>query len=73
MSALRSPAVNLHELATRVEAAHFPDPTASRDPRFLDPTATDDAPSETTTSTGIYMSILLYNILVCISFPSPKV
>ena len=29
VAALRSPAVNLPQLAMRVEAAHFPDPTAS--------------------------------------------
>ena len=43
VSALSSPAVNLPQLAMRVEAAHFPNPTASR-----------DTPPETTTSTGIY-------------------
>ena len=32
VNALRSPVVNLTALAKRVEAAHFPDPTASRDP-----------------------------------------
>ena len=32
IKALRSPIVNLTALAKRVEAAHFPDPTASRDP-----------------------------------------
>ena len=32
VNALRSKAVNLTALAKRVEAAHFPDPTASRDP-----------------------------------------
>ena len=31
VEALRSPAVNLPALARRVEAAHFPDPTATRD------------------------------------------
>ena len=31
VQALRSPAVNLPALARRVEAAHFPDPTAKRD------------------------------------------
>ena len=31
-NALKSPIVNLTALAKRVEAAHFPDPTASRDP-----------------------------------------
>ena len=30
VDALRSPAVNLPHLAERVEAAHFPDPTATR-------------------------------------------
>ena len=32
VNALRSPIVNLTALAKRVETAHFPDPTASRDP-----------------------------------------
>ena len=32
VNALRSPIVNLIPLAKRVEAAHFPDPTASRNP-----------------------------------------
>ena len=31
VDALRSPAVNLPQLAMRVERAHFPDPTATRD------------------------------------------
>ena len=31
VAALRSPAVNLARLAMRVEAAHFPDPTSTRD------------------------------------------
>ena len=44
VAALRSPAVNLPQLAMRVEAAHFPDPTASRDP----------PPPEATTSIGKY-------------------
>ena len=44
VAALRSPAVNLPQLAMRVEAAHFPDPTASR-----------EAPlPEATTSIGKY-------------------
>ena len=43
VAALRSPAVNLPQLALRVEAAHFPDPTVTR-----------DASTETTTLTGIY-------------------
>ena len=32
VNALRSKIVNLTALSKRVEAAHFPDPTASRDP-----------------------------------------
>ena len=32
VNALRSRTVNLTALAKRVEAAHFPDPSASRDP-----------------------------------------
>ena len=43
VAALRSPAVNLPQLAMRVEAAHFPEPTASH-----------EAPPEATTSTGKY-------------------
>ena len=31
IAALRSPAVNLPQLAVRVETSHFPDPTATRD------------------------------------------
>ena len=53
VDALRSPAVNLPQLAMRVEAAHFPDSIATRDQRFPDHTTTDDAPLETATSTGI--------------------
>ena len=45
VAALRSPAVNLPHLAMRVEAAHYPDPTASR---------------EGTTSTGIAIYIYIY-------------
>ena len=45
VAALTSPAVNLPKLAMRVEAAHFPDPTASR----------EAPPPEATTSTGIGM------------------
>ena len=48
VTALRSPAVNLRQLAMRVEAAHFPDPTASR----------DTPPPGATPSIGKYM----YNI-----------
>ena len=42
--ALRSPVVNLPQLAMKVEAAHFPDPTASR----------DAPPPAAITSTGKY-------------------
>ena len=41
---LRSPAVNLHQLAMTVEAANLSDPTATR----------DAPPKITSTSTGIY-------------------
>ena len=41
VAALRSPAVNLPQLAMRVERGHFPDPTA-----------TCDEPPETTVPTG---------------------
>ena len=44
VDALRSPAVNLHQLAMTVEAANLPDPTATR----------DAPPKITSTSTGIY-------------------
>ena len=44
VDALRTPAVNLPQLAIRVEAAHFPDPTASR----------EAPPPEATTSIGKY-------------------
>ena len=44
VAALRSPAVNLPQLAMAVEAAHFPDPTASR----------DAPPPEATTFIGKY-------------------
>ena len=42
IDALRSPLVNLPQLALRVERAHFPDPTATR-----------DLPPETPAPTGI--------------------
>ena len=45
VAALRSPAVNLPQLAMRVEAAHFPYPTASH----------EAPPPEATTSTGIVL------------------
>ena len=41
VATLRSPAVNLLQLAMRVEAAHFPDPTSSREappPEATNPT-----------------------------------
>ena len=38
VAALRSPAVNLPQLAMRVEAEHFPDPTAARDAPPTSPT-----------------------------------
>ena len=41
VNTLRSPAVNQLELASKVEAAHFPDPTSTR-----------DVPQETTVATG---------------------
>ena len=44
----RSPAVNLPQLAMRVEAAHFPDPTASCDPPL----------PETTVPTGTYFLMI---------------
>ena len=59
VDALRNPVVNLPQLAMRVEAAHFPDPTA-----------TDDAPPKTTTSTGIYCLRLTTVFYSCRSFNS---
>ena len=47
VDALRSPAVNLLQLAMRVEADHFPDPAATR-----------NASHETATSTGMSNSVL---------------
>ena len=55
VAALRSPAVNLPQLAMRVEAAHFPDPTVSRDP----------PPPEATTSIG------KYNITMSLCYKTP--
>ena len=51
VSALRSPAVNLPQLAMKVEATHYPDPTASREP----------PPPEATTSIA---DIGKYNITI---------
>ena len=49
VAALRSPAVNLPQLAMKVEAAHFPDPTATRN-------------TPPTTFTGIYiLHVTQYN------------
>ena len=47
VDALRSPAVNLPQLAMRVEAAHFPDPAATR-----------NTSPESATSTGMSNSVL---------------
>ena len=44
VDALRSPAVNLPQLAMRVEAAHFPNPTAFR----------EAPPPDDTTANGMY-------------------
>ena len=38
VDALRSPAVNLPQLAMKVEVKHFPDPTAARDSPPTSPT-----------------------------------
>ena len=43
VEALRSRAINLPDVARRVEAAHFPDPTATRD--VVPETATGKSPS----------------------------
>ena len=45
VAVLKSPAVNLPQLAMKVEAAHFPDPTTSREA---------PPPPEVTTSSGKY-------------------
>ena len=50
VDALRSPSVNLPQLAMRVETAHFSDPTTSR----------EAPPPEDTTAAGIYR----YNLCV---------
>ena len=51
VNALRSPVVNLTALAKRVEAAHFPDPTASRDPPTIavEPTTSGESAKHTQT------------------------
>ena len=54
VTALRTPAVNLPRLAMRVEAAHFPDPAASR-----------DTPPETTTSTGKHIASIISVVMPC--------
>ena len=51
VAALKSSAVNLPQLAMRVEAAHFPDPTASR----------EAPPPEATTFTGKYNITIITN------------
>ena len=60
-NALRSKTVNLTALAKRVEAAHFPDPTASRDP-----------PTTSGESVNTHQSNLSH-FAVSSSLPSPAV
>ena len=56
VAALRNPAVNLHQLAMTVEAAHFPDSTTSHD-------APTDSPTETGKCTiAITTACLSHNI-----------
>ena len=64
VAALRSSAVNLPQLAIRVEAAHFPDSTSTR-----------GILPETTTPAGIHQLMKTTNLSLCVCChsPSPKV
>ena len=64
INALKSPIVNLTALAKRVEAAHFPDPTASRDP----PTTSGES-----ANTPNPCLQTCHNFAVSSSLPSPAV
>ena len=59
VDALRSPAVDLPALAKRVEAAHFPDPTSTRD--VVPETTTGMTPL---TMTGLTLSLILAAVSV---------
>ena len=63
VDALRSPAVNLTALAERVEAAHFPDPTATRPP----PPATGESVTRQSISEHI-VAITTQDLLLLIAF-----
>ena len=55
VNGLRSPIVNLTALAKRVEAVHFPDPTASRDP----PTTSGESVTEVSNTQFTIVSTLV--------------
>ena len=57
VDALRSPVVNLTALAERVEAAHFPDPTATRPP----PPATGESVRRQSMSAHSYVQSCNHN------------
>ena len=61
ISALRSPVVNLPELAERVEATHFPEPTTAH----LPPTASSKSAIDTLNHCREYM----YSSFICSSSP----
>lgn len=67
VDALRSPTVNLTQLAMKVEAAHFPNPTSTRDTR--------DIPPDTATSTGTLSRelILIHTLITRLSYHSHEV
>ena len=57
VDALRNPIVNLTALAERVEAAHFPDPMATRPP----PSATGESFTRQSTSSVIYHNRAIFS------------
>ena len=60
VDALRSPAVNLPALVKRVEAAHFPDPTSTRD--VVPETTTGMAPLNYDWSNSVSLSFQLQSL-----------
>ena len=64
VDALRSPTVNLTQLAMKVEAAHFPNPTSTR-----------DIPPNTAISTGTLSRelILIHTLITRLSYHSREV
>ena len=58
--ALKSPIVNLTALAKRVEAAHFPDPTASHDP----PTTSGESVTDVSNTQFTVVSTLVQSFVL---------